>query len=162
MGNVLGTKLSRLIRERAYLSGALPGLQDRVSDLRADLKAANAAFKAGSARLAELDAAIGSLSVIDPAVIRPIQGIQRVMSGKHGEFRRELIRVLKEAEGAVGMRTLVRHMSAAFSLPMETSRDMRRAGDLVRRPLNIFRAKGAVKRLPDHIDTGEAYWMWID
>jgi hypothetical protein len=162
MGNLLGTKLSRLIRERAYVSGALPGLQERVSDLRADLKAANAAFKASSVRLAELDAAIGALSVIDPVGIRPIQGIQRVMSGKHGEFRRELIRVLKEAEGAIGMRTLVRHMAAEFSLPMETRRDMRRAGYLVRRPLNIFRVKGAVRRLPDHPDTGEAYWMWID
>lgn len=161
MGNRLGAKLSRLIRERAYLSGTLPGLQERVNILRADLKAANAALKVGSARLEELDAAIGVLSAIDPAGIRPIHSTPRVMSGEHGEFRRELIRVLKDAEGVVGMRALLRHMAATFSLPLETPTDRTRAGYLVRRPLNHFRMMGAVKRLPNHPDTGEACWMWI-
>jgi hypothetical protein len=112
--------------------------------------------------MAELDAGIGTLSAIDPAGIRPIQSTPRVISGERGEFRCEMIRVLKEANGAVGMRALVRHMVTTFKLPMETPKDRKRAGYLVRRPLNIFRAKGAVKRLPDHPDTGEACWMWID
>lgn len=162
MANRLGTNLSRLIRERAYLSGTLPALEVRVSTLRADLKAANAALLAASSRMAELDAAIGALSAIDPVDIRPIRSTPRVMRGVHGEFRRELLRVLKEADGAVGMRDLVRHMATTFCLPMGTPADRERAGYLVRRPLNVFRSKGAVRRLPEHPDTGEACWIWAD
>lgn len=162
MGNRLGGKLSRLIRERAYLSGALLGLQVRASALRTELRATNAALRAANSRIVELDAAIGTLSAIDPVDIRPIRSTPRVMSGERGEFRSEMIRVLKEANGAVGMRALMSHMVATFKLPMETPKDRRRAGYLVRRPLNVFRSKGAVRRLPDHPDTGEACWIWAD
>lgn len=152
--------MSRLVRERAYLSGSLPAIETEVADLRAKLKAARATLKAATDRIQVIDTSIGQLSVIQPSDIRSIRRTPRREGSKHGEFRRELIRVLKEASGPVWTGDLVRHMADAFDLPMDTVEDRDRASYLVRRPLYVFKNKGAVERIPTGTPSSEGLWRW--
>lgn len=83
------------------------------------------------------------------------------MTGAHGEFRKELIRLLKEADGPVYTDTLVVFLATEFKLPMTSQDDRTRARSLVRRPLQIFARNGAVKRLPSQADKLCGLWQWM-
>lgn len=112
--------------------------------------------------LAKLDQKITTASTIDTSQIRPIRSTPRPLNSKHGAFRRELVRVLKKAGGPVQIGDLVRHMADVFDLPMDTQDERVRARDSVRRPLNLFRLKGAVIRLPSRPDSQEGMWCWAE
>ena len=159
-GNRVGTKLSRLIRERAYLSGSLPSLQIEVDELRGRLKVARKALRDATKRRQSIDAAIQELSAIEPSQIRSIRRTPRREGNRHGEFRRELVRVLKNARSPAWSSDLVRHMAKAFGLPMETPEQRERARHLVLRPLYAFKKKGAVERLPTGAINSEGLWRW--
>lgn len=76
-GNLIGTKLSRLIRERAYLAGEIPILDGEISALRRGLKEARARHKKTTDRIQELDRLLTDLSAIDPTKIRAIRSMPR-------------------------------------------------------------------------------------
>lgn len=161
MGNPWGTKLSRLIRERAYVSGAIEPLQQEITDIESALASAKAKHAEHLARLQHLDEQIIQLSTINPQEdIRPIRKLARVTQGEYGSFRRELVRLLKEADGPVSVGYLVDRMANMFHLPLETAADRKHSMDLVRKPLNIFRRRGAVERLPTRPGERQGVWRW--
>lgn len=160
MANHIGTRLSRLIRERAYTAGALPEIDKQVKTIKAELSAARKKAKAARARLEYLDQEITRLSAIEPVDIRAIRATPRIMKGKHGDFGRELIRILKEEGGVLEMRQMVKHMAATFGFPMNTADERERVGYLVRRRLNVFREKGAVERVPTEASNAPGLWRW--
>lgn len=162
MANHVGTKVSRLIRERAYLAGSLPSLESRKTGLERDLAAATEAFEAAQKRLEAIDASITELSAITPSDIRPVRHTPHKLDAGYGDFRREMIRVLKETGGPVETAELFRHMAATFSMPNTTSAEKRKVRGLVRRPLYEFEKKGAVRRLPSVSDKGHGVWEWVD
>lgn len=160
MGNPWGAKLSRLIRERAYVSGAIEPLQREIADVEFKLVAAKATYAEHLSRLTHLDEQIAYHSSINPEEIRPIRKLARVTQGEYGSFRRELIRLLKEADGPVAIGYLVDRMADMFHLPLETAADRKHSMDLVRKPLNIFRRRGAVERLPNVPEERQGRWRW--
>ena len=128
--------------------------------LSAKLKQSRASIRTAVARMLAVDTAIAQLSAIQPKDIRSIRQTPRMEGRKHGDFRRELVRVLKEADGPVWGKELIRHMAYTFNLPMDTFEQRTRASYLVRRPLNVFKEKGAVERLPTGGNNTEGLWRW--
>lgn len=161
MANYLGPKLSRLVRRRAYLAGEIVGREKRVAELRSRLTAEEKAVQDAKDHLQALDVEIERESALDVADIRPIRATPRTMDGKHGQFVRELIRLLKEANGPVDMENLVEPMALRFSIPFSTGEERKRAGYLVRRRLNKLREYGAVHRLPTVPGRRTGVWRWI-
>ena len=152
--------MNRLIRERAYLSGSLAEVEDKTSALKAQLSALRRDKRKILVRLGEIDEVIEALSRIQVGQIRPIRAMPRQYVKKHGDFRKELIRVLQDVNGPIPMSHLVQYMAEAFDLPRNNPAERERATELVRRPLNIFRQKGAVIRLPTLKGTTEGIWQW--
>ncbi|MEQ1706557.1 MAG: hypothetical protein ABL867_11395 [Rickettsiales bacterium] len=162
MANHVGTRLSRLIKERAYAAGRCTQINSKLLELKKGVAQCSKDLKLAKAKVAELDRMIASASAIDPADIKPIRFTPRQPDSKHGAFRRELIRILTEAGGPVKVSDLIAHMAATFNLPMSTGAERERASGLVRRPLNVFKTKGAVMRMPSHPETLESVWCWTD
>ena len=121
MANYVGIRLSRLIKERAYTAGRCTQLNSKLSELKKEAAQCSKDLKRSEARVVELDRMIATASTIDPADIKSIRSTPRQSDGKHGSFRKELIRVLKEAGGPVKVSDLITHMVATFNLPMSTS-----------------------------------------
>lgn len=168
MANYIGAKLSRLIQQRAYSAGEIERLIELevelpaiISKARKDMRAAKQALLVLHERVGCLDEQIQQLSAMDPADIRSIRTLSRKTVGDYGGFRRELIQLLKEFGGALTMSEMVDHMANLFSMPMVTPQDKVRATYLVRRPLNHFRKKGAIERLPSFPGKNEGVWRWI-
>lgn len=161
MANYVGTKLSRLIKERAYRSGDLNSLQKEADELSARLKKARGTIRQQAKAIAKLDEQIETLSAIDPNDIRAIRATPRSLTTPHGAFRRELVDFLKKQRGPVKMDAIVDHMVKHFDMPMAPPDERLRTFQRVRRPLNVFKQKGAVKRLPSCPETGQGIWMWI-
>lgn len=168
MANYIGAKLSRLIKQRAYDSGEVERLSEIevkltavISKARAGLRAAKNNSQALQERIRRTDEEIQLLSVMNPVEIRKIRAMPRKMNGKHGDFRRELIKVLKNAGGALNIGEMVAYMAKRFDIPMVTTQDRVRARYLVRRQLNIFKKRGAVERLPSLPENNHGVWRWI-
>jgi hypothetical protein len=162
MANHVGPKVSRLIKERAYTAGHCALLRSRRVRLQEELSRLDQELLQVETRIVELDGKITAASAIDTSHIKPIRSTPRRQEARHGAFRRELVRILKEAGGPVSSGALLQHMVAVFNLPMSTTKERNRSRELVRRPLNVFKAKGAVVRLPSTPDTLEGIWCWTD
>jgi hypothetical protein len=162
MANHIGTRLSRLIKERAYTAGHCVLLRSRLDKLKKEASLCAKEIKLASAMIAKLDQKITSASAIDTSQIRSIRPTPRSPNSQHGAFRRELVRVLKKAGGPVQIGELVKHMAEVFDLPMDTQDERVSARDAVRRPLNLFRLKGAVIRLPSRPGSQEGMWCWAE
>jgi hypothetical protein len=161
VGNILGSKVNRLVRRRAYLGGEIVVLESRAQERLAAYQQAEEALNRAREEILALDAEIQVLSTINVADIRPIRATPRRIPDAHGHFVRELIRVLKEANRPVDMAELVPHMATTFSLPFSTRAERARMGEMVRRRLNEYREKGAVERLPSVSERGTGVWRWI-
>ncbi len=161
MANYVGLNLSRLIKERAYLSGSLPSMQKEVVDLQSNLKAKENELAQSTDRLAELDKQIAELSAIDPNDIRPIKATPREMIGAHGSFRQELIRLLKSYDEPVSSGELIDYMAKKFGYQMNSTKQLRAARDAVCRPLNVFRERGVVERHPSLDGSQQGRWLWV-
>jgi hypothetical protein len=162
MANHVGIFLSRLIRERAYTAGHCVLLHSKLEKLKEEVSQCTQEIQSTETRIAELDQKIIAASAIDTTQIKPIRSMPRQLNSKHGAFRRELVHILKEAGGPVEIGDLVSYMAEVFDLPMNTMDDRVRARDSVRRPLNLFKLKGAVIRLPSRSDSREGMWCWTD
>jgi hypothetical protein len=120
MGNILGARLSRLVKENAYSKGKVASLGVEIASNQLEIKAMRKSLKTAQESVLRTERLIAHLSGIDVAQIRPIQSMPRVMQGKHGEFRREIVRLLKEANGPVRTSELMRVLIAEFQLPIST------------------------------------------
>lgn len=162
MANHVGTKLSRLIKERAYTAGHCVLLRSNLVKLQEELFQLDQEIQQAETRIAELDGKITAISAIDTSHIKPIRSTPRRQEGRYGEFRRKMVRILKEAGGPVKSGDILKHMVAVFNMPMSTPQERNRSRELVRRPLQFFKAKGAVIRLPSTPDSLEGVWCWTD
>lgn len=161
MANYLGSRLSRLVRRRAYLAGDITKLEEQIADLQCELAAAEQAVANAWAELATLDSEIEAEPGLEVNDIRAIRAIPRATGGKHGEFVRELVRLLRDADGPVDMEDLVAQMASRFSVPISTGVERKRFGGLVRRATNKLRKKSAVVRLPAEPGKTTGVWRWI-
>jgi len=159
MANYVATKLSRLIKERAYRSGDLNSLQNETDELSAQLKKKRGTIRQQAKAIAKLDEQIEKLSAIDPNDIRAIRATPRRLTPPQGTSRRELIDFLKKQDGPVRMDAIVNHTVKHFDMPMAPPDERLRTFQRVGRPLNVFKPKGAVKRLPSCPETGQGIWM---
>ena len=161
MANYLGTKLSRLVKEHSYLSGTIEHAPKTIERLRRDLETLEASYATALSRLSEVKQVIDELSAIDTEDIRPTRALKRQELGRHGQFRRELVRVLKEARGPISMIEMIDELSNVFNIPLNTSIDKKRAYNRLRSPLAYFKDKGAVERLPCRPGSMDGVWRWI-
>lgn len=161
MTNPVGNTLSRLIKERAYLSGAISAIENNIEILRLQLNAKVDLLNQQIERLNELDARIIELSAIDVADIRAIKSTARVMKGSHGELKRALIDVLKCSKIPVTSGELVKHIAEQFSYPLDTPAQRRAARNAVICPLNLMRKRGAIVRLPSLNSSQQGRWQWV-
>lgn len=98
MANYLGAPLSRLIRERAYLTGEIGTNSNQIKEAEALLSQLTLAQEKCQSKLQDVDQLIVKLSEIDPDDIRSIRKNERIIIGEHGSFRKELIRFMKAVQ----------------------------------------------------------------
>lgn len=163
MANYLGNRLSRLIRERAYLSGSLPELQEDVRQAQTSLDAKVHRLNLAQQRLLDVDQQLRELSSIDPSKIAAIRRTTRHGHKEHGAIRRMIFDLLKLGQ-PIRTTDLIRHMAPLFDWDLSTPKGRIYAIDAVREPLRRFKNKGLVERLPDGVsDNGQriGVWRWI-
>lgn len=161
MANHLGAKLSRLIKERAYLAGSIPSTQHELEGIQSMLEAKSSELSQKMERLTELDRRIVELSAINVADIRAIKAMPRVMNGEHGSLRREIIKILKSFDEPVSSGALVEHIAAMFGYPMDTVQQRAKARKYVRDPLNLLKKHGVVVRHPSLNGSTQGRWQWV-
>lgn len=164
MANLLGNRLSRLVRERAYLSGSIPAYKQEVDHAQRVLDGKIALMNQALAALECLDQQIGTLSRLDPNEIAAIRATPRKNQIPRGDIRLTLIDMLREKAGPMTMVELVRRMASTFGWDLSTTRGRRYARDSVRGSLRYLRGKGAVERLSDHLSMNGitcGIWRWI-
>lgn len=163
MANPLGNRLSRLVREHAYLSGSLPGLKADVRLAESALTTKTRQLELSLQRLAEVDQQITELSGIDVSEIIAMRRTPRVGKREYGALRRTIIDVMSNGRP---MRTvdLITLMAPIFEWDLSTLKGRKYASNAVCDPLYRFKARGLAERLPNvRSDTGQlcGVWRWI-
>ena len=160
MANHVGTKLSRLIKERAYLTGSLPELDGQIAELKLQIRKSKAMAKEARQRIEQVDWQIQALSAIDTTQIRAIRRTPRRLQAKHGAFVGELIQILREDPLPVRTEDIVAHMVQVFNMPQSTPHEREHTRKRITRCLRNLVSKGAVKRLHDPRQTISGLWCW--
>lgn len=164
MANLLGNRLNRLVRERAYLSGELPRLNEAVRKAQAQLEKEMASLNQTLARIDDVDQSLRQLSGIDPACIASIRATPRSGPGQFGDVRNTLIDILKQKDGPITTVEIVQRMAPVFGWDLTTKNGRLFAREAVRRPLQIFQKRNVVERLPNHLTANHkncGVWRWI-
>lgn len=163
MANTLGSRLSRLVRERAYISGSISSLKKDIVQAEANLCAMTRRLDLVLQRLADVDEQIAALSAIDVSGIAAIRPTPRLGQKEYGSIRRTIIDLMKRGQ-PISTAELIQLMTPIFEWNLSTRSGREYAIDAVREPLRRFKNKGVVERLPDQItQTGRrcGVWRWI-
>jgi hypothetical protein len=158
---MLGVRVSRLVKENAYSKGKVASLEREIAAQQSLLETMHNQLRAAQESVLRTEKLIAQVSSIDVATIRSIQSTPRVIEGKHGDFRREIVRLLKEAKGPVRTSELMRILKVEFQIPFSTTAERQRAREKIRGPLHIMQKKGVIKRLPSPDAQGYGVWEWI-
>lgn len=161
MVNNLGVKLNRLVKERAYLGGALPQLQNKAEELKVEYAAAIADLNVATIRWAELGTKIEKMSAINLDDIRKIRETPRKTDQPLGSLTRELIRVLKSIDGPITTGELVQYIVKLYGYPYNTQAERRATRNAVICPLNLFGKRGVAIRLPALEGSQQGRWQWV-
>lgn len=177
MANHLNPELSQIIRDISYGNGTLYKLRGLIKRLQFEKARIEERLKQLPLELAEAEAEMQRLIVETGRVqkrakekypklsiedIRPVVPTPKRGDWTWGEFKRELIFVLKAAQGKpVSTKVLVEHCVIRFGLPTSTIEERRFLRSVVRKPLRQLAAQGAVERLHNPNPSAIAYWRWI-
>ncbi len=164
MANLLGNRLNRLVRERAYLSGELPRLNEAVRKAQAQLEKEMASLNQMLVRIDDVDQSIRQLSGVDPTCIASIRATPRSGLGQFGDVRKTLIDILKQKDGPITTVEIIQRMAPVFGWDLTTTNGRQFARESVRRPLQIFQKRNAVERLPSHLTANQrncGVWRWV-
>jgi hypothetical protein len=113
MANHVGTKLSRLIRERSYLSGEIARLRESEQAILAEIEAATARLtglrdvdlRKAQERLDEIDGLIHvEAPSIDPNDINVVRRVLRKSSAKHGALIDAVVENLRSSPDGIDSR----------------------------------------------------------
>lgn len=171
MANHIGTKLSRLIRERSYLSGEIERLEEAAQDLQREIEALRAKrktkvveLKRVRLRLVEVDDFIrADAPNIDPNDINVVRRTPRQSTGAHGTLVGAVVALLRSNLDAVSTIEVAEKLAPEFGLPWTTAKGRDYTLSRVRRILNNLKERKAVARAS--AATGEhnqpvARWRW--
>ena len=98
MANPIGNRLSRLVREHAYLSGSLVGLKEEVRLAEANLAAKVGRLSLALQRLTDVAQSIAELSAIDLSGIAAIRATPRVGKREYGDLRSAIVDIMKHGK----------------------------------------------------------------
>lgn len=168
MTNPVGTKLSRLIRERSYTSGSLKRLERDIASivsLLAPLLAEHKTLKRKRrkvlSKIAELDTTIQEQSTIEVAEIIARQCTPRLLTSRHGAFNAEMVSLLRDAEKPLMSEQIIAYMAQTFNMPQSTPKEREETRRRVTRRLRELVKKKAVIRLHDPNMNVGGLWKWI-
>ena len=172
MANHVSLRLSRLIRQRSYLSGEVVRAHQRVMDLTEEVAAARARLHQAQQELAnlqqwrvDLDKTIRKEAPsIDPSYIQTVQETPRKTVREHGALIETVVAYLRASSNGVTTYEVARCIAPQFGLPWETSAEQSETVSRVRRIFNNLKKRGALKRLPStqrHKGQELGLWVWI-
>lgn len=179
MANSISPELSQVIRDISYTKGVLRKLRGRLKSLNWEKAHIEERLKQLPLELAEVRAEIQRLVAQTKVTkekakdkyptlpfedIRPVVPTPKRGDWRWGDFKREIIYVLKAAQGAlVSTRFLFDHCVIRFGLPTATNDEREFLRHAIRKPLRQLVALGAVERLPNPTPNPNAlaYWRWI-
>lgn len=162
MARYIGAELSRLIRERAYTSGALKRTKRSITQLNRELLELREKEKEIAVRLAKVDTALGKFASIEPARIRAIAANPHTSNLPRGVFTRELVRYMRDRERPVSTFELEQYLFGVFGISPQAAKEKERLHRKVRKCLRVISAKGAIKRLHDpESRDGKTVGLWL-
>ena len=172
MPHNISLRLTRLIRERSYLSGEVVRGHQRVMDLieevgqaRARLHQAEQELGSLKRRREQLDRLIRQEAPsIDPTNIQTVQETPRTTKQEHGALITTVIENLRSSPQGISTFEMTQRIAPQFGLPWSTAAEQRDSMSRARRILNRLKTQGAVKRLPStERRNGQklARWLWI-
>lgn len=178
MANYVNPELCRIIRDVAYSQGRAKKIVGLITRLKNEQKKLEARLAALPAELAEAKEALKvqqaevtalKVKVKIKAPKLPLHDIRAIVptpktgNWEWGDFKRELIDVLKAANGRpLSTSQLMAHCQARFGIvdqPLPSGGS--RLRDAVGRPLRFLAKQGAVSRLPGPTPSAPAYWVWV-
>jgi len=171
VASTISNHLARLIRARAYLSGEISRNEQKAADLNQELAALRERQLAlqkeiedqQSQRVA-IDATIRKEAPsIDPNDIQSRKLTPRRVPGRHGDFIKLMITLLKDSPG-ISTIEMAKLLAPDFETPEGTPEGWEALRRRVKNVMNVLRDKGAVARLPSKPSpTGHkvACWKWI-
>jgi hypothetical protein len=153
-------ELARLIRNRAYESGALAKAEHLVALHGKELLLAETERARASSVLDGIDKELRKCG-IEPRAIRTIRSTPRRLKLTHGAFGREVVCYLKKAGTPVGTHELVGHLCLIFGFyEGDAARDREWLRGKTTRCLRKIVAKGAVQRIHDPKRNKLGLWLW--
>jgi DNA repair exonuclease SbcCD ATPase subunit len=176
VANYLNHELSQIIRDIAYgkgrtqkLRGLIQRLKSEQAQLEERLRQLPQEISEAETALAEIVAKVqetkkkaqhkyAGLPIED---IRAVIPTPRQITWHHGEFKRELVSVLRSANGPVSTRQLMDYCSARFGIVEIQGTKRNKLRDQVSRRLKEMVDKGWLQRLEGPHPTSPAYWLWI-
>ena len=164
MTNLIGNRVSRLVRERAYLSGELLRLEQAVRDAQERLDAQKVCLNRMLARIEDVDRSIRQFSGIDPTCIASIRATPKTGLGQFGDLRRTLVDILKEKKSPITTVEIIQRIGPVMGWDLATAHGRKKAREAVRKPLQIFKDRMVVERLPSHETAHRrncGVWRWI-
>lgn len=178
MANIFGQELANLIRDCAYSQGEIDRTMAQITRLRAEkneleerLASVSKELAAAEEGLLETEEKVVVLRerIAEKAPRLPLDDIRSILSTpktgdwEWGKFNREMIRVLKHANGKpISTSDLMEHCAKHFGIvDQRTASGSSKLRDAVGRRLREMAAKGAVERLPGPTASAPAYWVWV-
>lgn len=177
MANYLNHELCRIVRDIAYGKGQArkikwlivrlnreqKKIEERLAQIPLELEEAERVLKA-----IEGDLNISNEKARDKFPWMPLHDIREIVptpktgNWEWGDFKRELIHVLKEANGRpISTRQLVDHCSARFGIEEVRTAHGGKLREAVSKRLREMAAKGIIRRLPSPSASAPAYWVWV-
>ncbi len=164
MAKYISAELARLIRSRAYASGALNKARREIAQLNHQLCELRDKEEDLAARLSNINIELGRYSSINPARIRPIATNPHTSSIPRGVFTAELVRYMRQVKRPVSTYELEQYLLPVFGLSPRMAKERERLHRKVRKCLRMISAKGAIRRLHDpESRDGKTVglWQWI-
>lgn len=169
MANHVGTRISRLIKEVAYLKGEIAALDvaagralDQMRPFAEQAKRLRAECRAARHHLSALETALAEEVDLSNADIRAIVRTPKQLGQPYGAYITELVRLLRSADGPLSTSAITAHMVGHFDIPKTTLVERNRTRWKIRQRLRELEATRRPEKIAEtsYYDESASFHHW--
>lgn len=177
MANYLNPELCRIIREYSYTEGRAVRIDRLIRSLKAEqkrcetrlaeitplLEEANVALEEAKEQVKQVAKTLEKRAPrLNRKLIRPIVPTPKIGGAKWGDFKREMIQLLKDGDGqAISTKQIMDHFATKYGIPRDTPPERESLRQRILRRLEELAHKGAVQKQKAPDGSQWAYWLWV-